>query len=634
MSEQSWTIVDSKELYKIPKWGAGYYDINDQGHLAVSTGSDKSSIDIKAVIDEIKDEGLSFPCVIRFHDILHSQVKQINEIFRKVIDEANYEGCYSGVFPVKVNQMSEVVEEIVKAGKRYDYGLEAGSKSELMAVLAMNSNKNSLTILNGYKDRRYIKLALLGTKIGRKMIVVVEQFSEIMPIIELSKELNVTPSIGLRGKMSVAGCGRWSGSSGEKAKFGLSIAEILNAVELFRLHNMGDCLELLHFHIGSQVPDIRSIKEAIGEAGRIYAKLVKKGIPLGYLDIGGGLGVDYDGSRSTNDSSINYTMKEYVSDVVNDLKKICNTEGVPHPNIVSESGRAITAHHSCVITNVTGNTHTITEFNTKRASGENTLVSSMRELEERLTEFSGLQEIYNNALQIKADCLNAFKLGIMELDERAKIETIYWRIVSEIYKRVKSLDQVPDELQGIENDIAPQYLCNFSVFQSVADSWAIDQVLPVIPIARLNERPEVKCSLADITCDSDGKIDRFIGEEDYSKTVALHELRVDEDYHVGIFMTGAYQDVMGDMHNLFGRLNEIHVFSDVEDSAGFYIEEVICGQTSGNVLSTMQYNPEYMAYKMKMNIDEEVARGKIQPRSGVELTNFYEDCLNGYTYLT
>ena len=634
MSEQSWAIEDSKKLYKIPQWGAGYYDINERGHLAVKQGSEKLSIDIKAVIDEIKEAGLGFPCVIRFHDILHSQVKKINETFRKVIDEADYEGRYLGVFPVKVNQMSEVVEEIVKAGKKYDYGLEAGSKSELMAVLAMNSNKNSLTILNGYKDHSYLKLALLGTKIGRKMIIIIEQFSEILPLIKLSKELDITPSVGLRGKMSVAGCGRWAGSSGEKAKFGLTVAEILKAVELFRHHNMGDCLELLHFHIGSQVPDIHSFKEAIGEAGRIYAKLIRAGVPLEYFDVGGGLGVDYDGSRSTNDSSINYTMKEYASDVVYALKQICDAEGVPHPNIVSESGRAVTAHHSCVITNVIGKINTTSEFNTKKVTGENALVSSMRGLEEALTESGDLQEIYNNALQIKADCLNAFKLGILELDERAKIETIYWRIVNEIYQKVKSLDQVPDELEGIEKDIAPQYLCNFSVFQSAADSWAIEQILPVIPIARLNEKPEVKCSLADITCDSDGKIDRFIDGEDHSETVALHELREDEDYHVGIFMTGAYQDVMGDMHNLFGRLNEVHVFSDTEDPAGFYIEEIIRGQSSGKVLSTMQYNPEYMAYKMKINIDEEVARGKIQPRAGVELTNFYEDCLSSYTYLS
>lgn len=636
MSEQLWTIMDSKKLYKIPQWGAGYYDVNDKGHLVVNPEGKNSPIDIKAVVDEIKEEGLGLPCVIRFHDVLHSQVKLLNETFRNVIDNANYEGRYLGVFPVKVNQMNEVVDEIVRAGKRYDYGLEAGSKSELLAVLAMNTNNSSLTILNGYKDRGYLRLALLGTRIGRKMVVVIEQFSEIMPLIELSREMGVTPMVGLRGKLSVAGSGRWSGSSGERAKFGLTAAEILKAVELFDEHNMKNCLELLHFHIGSQVPDIHSFKEAVGEAGRIYAKLVTKGIALEYIDIGGGLGVDYDGSRSTENSSINYTMKEYVSDVVHTLKQICNAEGVPHPNIVSESGRAVTAHHSCIITNVIGQVHTVTEFNTDRVTGENALVSEMRNLEVTLTESSDLQDIYNNANQIKEKCLSEFKLGVLGLDERAKIETIYWRIVNAIYKRTDLLNHMPSELQTIENNVAPQYLCNFSIFQSAADSWAIGQILPIVPIARLNERPEIRCSLADITCDSDGKINRFIGEDASQggcETIALHDLKSDEEYHVGIFMTGAYQDVMGDMHNLFGRLNEVHVFKDTEDPSGFYIEEIIRGQSAGQVLSIMQYNPEYMAYKMKMNIDEVVARGQIQPRKGVELTDFYEDSLSGYTYL-
>ena len=378
-------------------------------------------------------------------------------------------------------------------------------------------------------------------------------------------------------------------------------------------------------------------KDTVGEAGKIYAKLVTKGISLEYIDIGGGLGVDYDGSRSTKDSSINYTMKEYVSDVVLTLKQICNVEGVPHPNIVSESGRAVTAHHSCIITNVIGKIQADTEFNTDKVTGENELVSSMRQLEEALTESADLQEIYNGALQIKKDCLSAFKLGVLGLEERAKIETIYWRVVNNIYQRGKLLEHIPAELKTIENEIAPQYLCNFSVFQSAADSWAIDQILPVVPIARLDEKPEVKCSLADITCDSDGKEKHFIDEDisqGGSETVALHELRAGEEYHVGIFMTGAYQDVMGDMHNLFGRLNEVHVFKDPEHPSGFYMEEVIRGQTSGQVLSIMQYNPEYMAYKMKMNIDDVVARGQIQPRKGVELTDFYEDSLSGYTYLT
>jgi len=528
--------------------------------------------------------------------------------------------------------MQEVVEEIVDAGKMYDYGLEAGSKSELMAVLALNNNRNALTILNGYKDRDYLRLALTGNKIGRKMIIVIEKFSEIMPVIELSEEMKVLPIIGLRGKMNVPGCGHWSGSSGERAKFGLTVSEILKTVELFRKYHLNDCIRLFHFHIGSQIPEIDSFKDAISEGGRIYARLVQMGVPIEYFDIGGGLGVDYDGSGSGNNSSTDYSITDYITHVVHEIKQLCDFEGVPHPNIVSESGRAITAHHSCVVTNVIGKVETYNEFNTKKTTGEHILVNRMREIEEGLYKEEHLLEIHSAAVRIKNEALKDFKQGLLSLEERAKAETLYGRILQRIKEKMLELEKIPADLKEIEKEVAPKYLCNFSVFQSAADSWALDQVLPIVPIHRLNEKPTKRCTIADITCDSDGKIEIFIENEGHRKTIPLHDLN-ETTYFIGIFLTGAYQDVMGDMHNLFGRLNEVHVFSDDADPSGFYIEEMIRGQSAAEVLSTMQYNPDYMAYSVKKYIDREVSRGKIQPRMGVTLSNFYKKCLKGYTYL-
>ena len=629
---KGWTIEDAEKTYNISKWGDGFFGVNKLGNLVVCPNQkDEFAIDIFKVVEEMKEQGLSFPTVIRFHDILRSKVQILNQTFRNIIDEAEYEGRYMGVFPVKVNQMREVVEEIADAGQKYDFGLEAGSKSELLAVLSLNNNRNALTILNGYKDRDYLRLALMGNKIGRKMIIVIEKFCEVMPVIELSKDIEVLPLIGLRGKMSVPGCGHWSSSSGEKAKFGLTASEILKSVALFREHHMNDRIVLFHFHIGSQIPEIQSFRDAINEGGRVYCKLVRMGLPLQYFDVGGGLGVDYDGSKTTNNSSMNYDIQEYVSDIVYGLRKICDLEGVSHPNIVSESGRAVTAHHSCVVTNVIGKIETYTEFNTKKVTGEHVFVNNMRGLDESLIQETDLREAYSRAVQLRDEALDAFKLGVLTLEERAKIETLYYHIIQKITEMALALEQIPRELHGIENDIVPKYLCNFSVFQSAADSWALDQILPIVPIHRLNERPTKRCSIADITCDSDGKVDNFIENDGHRTTILLHDLD-EREYFIGIFLTGAYQDVMGDMHNLFGRLNEVHIFSDSDDPSGFYIEEVIKGQSAAEVLSTMQYNPEYMAYIVKKAIDREVSRGKIQPRMGVKFVDLYKDCLQGYTY--
>jgi len=634
-SDNSWTVDDSEQTYRVKRWGNGYFEIGNNGNLHVIPRYDQPNlkIDLREVVDEMHSTGIEFPAVIRFHDVLRSQVEKLNKAFISTIAESDYQGRYLGVFPVKVNQMREVIEEIVSAGESFDYGLEAGSKPELVAALAYNTNKNSLTILNGYKDESYLRLALLGLKIERNIVIVIEKFSELVALIKLSKELNVTPIIGLRAKMMVKGRGKWESSSGERGKFGLSIAEILNAVTLLKQEGMVEAIRLLHFHIGSQLTDIRSVKEAVQEASYIYAQLRKKGVPLEYVDVGGGLAVDYDGSQSTNDSSCNYNIEEYVADIVYGFKRSCDLAQVPHPNLVSESGRAITAHHSCVVTKIIGEIHPSgTQFSTEAVADEHFIVTNMRDIEIDITE-DNYQETYNDIAQLKEQAMGAFKLGVLTLTELAKVETIYWRILNCIDEILSKLNFIPEELQEIPEMLSSQYLANFSVFQSAADSWAIDQVLPIVPISRLDEKPRKLCSLVDITCDSDGKIDKFVGENTIAKHIPMHKLNHNEDYYIGIFLTGAYQDVMGDMHNLFGRLNEAHIVSYDDDPKDFYIEEVVKGSSIEHVLSTMQYTPQIMAQSIKKDIDKQIQLGKIKPREGVNLIDFYEACLTDYTYL-
>jgi len=632
----TWSAIDSESVYRVSRWSDGYYKIGENGHLfmAPNDASGSQGIDIYSVIEEVKENNIQFPLVMRFHDVLRSQVIALNETFDRVIKEYDYQGEYMGVYPIKVNQMREVVEEIVDAGTPYKYGLEAGSKAELLSVLAYNTNQDSLTILNGYKDEDYIRLALLGVKLKRNIVFVVEKYSELKTLIRIAKEHKVEPMIGLRMRMMVKGRGKWESSSGIRAKFGLSIAEILNALAFLKEEGMEHCVSLLHFHIGSQLTDIRAIKEAVSEAGRIYAKLVQQGVPLKYVDVGGGLGVDYDGTRSTSDSSKNYSLEEYVSDVVDGFKQICDLENVAHPNIVTESGRSITAHHSCVIMPILGeiNPSTVVQSYKERAN-EHMLVSNMRELIDTLEEKQNPQETFNDASQLKEESLSAFKLGILSLEEMAELETLYWQVIAKIQRVIDGSDFVSEELEEVHSLLSSQYLCNFSVFQSAADSWAIDQVLPIVPIHRLNEKPNKSCSLVDITCDSDGKVDKFIGENGIENTLPLHTLNEDEDYYIGMFLTGAYQDVMGDMHNLFGRLNEVHVFSSTSEPEGFYIEEFVHGSKAQHVLGTMQYNTDLMARRIKKLVDKNVANGEIGQREGVKWVDFYEDCLESYTYL-
>ncbi|WP_334050067.1 biosynthetic arginine decarboxylase [Alteromonas gracilis] len=631
-----WSIEEAERVYGVSQWGGGYFQIGENGNVHITPVPEDPSIqiDFNSVIEDIRKEGVQFPVVVRFHDILRSQVAGLNKAFRSSIKEAEYQGQYQGVYPVKVNQMREVVEEIVDAGKPFNYGLEAGSKAELLTVLAMNTNEESLTILNGYKDDEVMRLALLGRKLGRRVVVVVEKYTELLLLVKIAKELEIDPIIGVRSKMTVKGRGKWESSGGERAKFGLTITEIINAARYLEEQGMAHCLKLLHFHIGSQLTDIRAVKEAVTEGARIYADLHKMGFELDYVDVGGGLGIDYDGSNSTNESSRNYSMQEYVADVVYGMKEMCDLEGVPHPHLVSESGRAITAHHSCVITEIVGEIKSnASHMDTSATEGEHFFLKNMRELADTFDEQTNMHEIYNDASQYKEQALDAFKLRVLSLEELGKIETLYWQIMGRLQLWYRNEEYVPEELQELDYSLSSQYLCNFSVFQSAADTWAIDQLLPVVPLTRMNEEPTINCSLVDITCDSDGKIDQFTIGREITDVLPMHPLKKDEPYYVGLFLTGAYQDVMGDMHNLFGRLNEVHIYSYDDDPEDFYIEEVVKGSSVEDVLNIMQYNPRAMASDVKRLIDKQVWDGKLNPREGVRWTDFYENCLAGYTYL-
>ncbi|MCO4753852.1 MAG: biosynthetic arginine decarboxylase [Bacteriovoracaceae bacterium] len=637
MNSSNWSVEDAVNEYQILRWGDGYFTVNAEGELCASPSQDPNGhkISLAEIIKEMKDENIAFPCVIRFHDILRSQVRNINKLFAKTIEEAKFDGKYMGVYPIKVNQLREVVEEVVDAGLEFSYGLEAGSKAELMTVLTYNQNPKALTILNGYKDKDYMRLALLGQQIGRNMVVVIEKFSEIHLLLEVIKETGVVPMIGVRAKLTSKASGKWADSSGEFAKFGLSVPEIIDLIELLKEKELLHALNLFHFHVGSQIPDIRTIKECLTEGARIYCELIKLGAPIEYFDVGGGVGINYDGSRSNQPSSTNYALADYVGDVVYILRDICNDSGVKHPSIVNEAGRVITAHHSCVVTNVFGNVELAKpkDISTESNPEDHLLLRNIKHLYRELNH-SNYQDVYNDACIIKDEAVSAFKLGVIGIIERSQIEGLYWNICHQTLSMTENEKYVPGEIKKLKFVLADKYLCNFSVFQSTPDSWAINQILPVVPLKKLNEAPTKECTLADITCDSDGKIAQFLGPDGHQPTLALHQLEKGEEYPIGVFLTGAYQDVMGDMHNLFGRLNEVHVYGDQDDPKGFYIEEFIHGNSAAEVLRVMQYNPEEMCKKIKSEIDKRVKTGSIKPRVGVKLTDFFEAKIKDYTYLS
>ncbi|MEI6566941.1 MAG: biosynthetic arginine decarboxylase [Verrucomicrobiota bacterium] len=640
-ASSAWSIQQARNLYNIHRWGADYFDINEAGHVVAKPLMEAgASVDLTDVIEEAKGRGLKFPLLIRFQDILRHRVESINKAFRSAISEFGYQGNYRGVFPVKVNQLREVVEEILDAGRPFDYGLEVGSKPELYAGLALQSQVGSLIVCNGYKDAQFIRVALLGTKLGKKVILIVEKLEELRQVISISRQLGVEPLIGVRARLLSKGGGKWAESAGENAKFGLSTAELLEATQMLTAEGLGHCFKLLHFHIGSQVPDILIVKRAVQEAARFYAKLYKMGFQIEYLDVGGGLGVDYDGSRSAFDSSTNYTLQEYANDIVYYIADVCNMEKVPHPCIISESGRAVVAHHSVLIVEVFG-AIAKNRPNSALVDGsekDQVLVKELLDIRKNLPKLNKL-EAYHDALERREDAQHMFTLGMLELPDKAKIENLYWEISQEVVDSFRGQAYIPEEILKLDDSLADQYLCNFSVFQSLLDHWALGQLFPIMPISRLNERPTREATLVDITCDSDGQINKFIDLRDVRDTLPLHPLQqnangAQDPYRIGFFLMGAYQDIMGDLHNLFGRVNEVHVFLDPDEPSGYYVEEIIEGTTIVQALDSVQYDEKELKRQMKAQVDDAIKSDRMKPSEAMRLLDDYERGLREYTYLS
>ena len=631
---ESWDIPSAIALYNIDRWGSGYFTINRVGNIQVMpTQSQNRAIDLMEVIREARERNLTFPLVVRFQDLLRHRVETINRAFQSAISEANYQNVYKGVFPIKVNQLREVVEEIMDAGRPYAFGLEAGSKPELIAALALHRDPESLIICNGYKDPTFIQNALLGRKLGKQVIMVVEKLEEVRQIVQVSREMNVSPMIGLRVRLQARGSGKWATSGGENAKFGLSTADLVAGSNFLKSEGLADALRLVHFHVGSQVPDIGVIKRAVREGARFYAKLSKMGHPMQFLDVGGGLGVDYDGSRTAFDSSMNYTLQEYARDVVYNILDVCDSEKVPHPTIVSESGRAIVAHHSVLVVEAFGSIEKgPAELSLEMKENDPKLLQDIAETQRGLAKQNRLESLHD-AQQIKEQAQSMFELGLLDLEIKAKIETIYWQIAQSVVELCRGMRYVPEEVKELETALGDQYLCNFSVFQSLPDHWALGQLFPIMPVHNLNQPPDRNGTLADITCDSDGKVGKFIDLQDVRETLPLHRIRSGEPYYLGFFLMGAYQDIMGDLHNLFGRVNEVHLFLDEDEESGWYVEEIIEGSTVGSVLSMTQWDQNELIRLVKAQTDAAIKSDRLKPSEAMRLLAEYERGLKGYTYL-
>jgi arginine decarboxylase len=637
VATDAWTTDDATSLYMIDRWGGGYFGVNAEGNLTIAPLQERGkSIALREVVEAASEQGLRTPLLIRFQDLLRHRVRVLNEAFAVAIQENKFRGTYRGVFPIKVNQLREVVEEILDAGRPFHFGVEVGSKPEVFAGLSVHTDNESLIVCNGYKDDNFIRTALLGRKLGKKVILIAEKLSEVRAITRVAKEMNVEPLIGLRVRLVSKGAGRWATSGGEHAKFGLSTEEILIATQIMRDASMSSALKLLHFHIGSQVPDILIIKRAVREAARHYAKLRKMGHSIEYLDVGGGLAIDYDGSRSTFHSSMNYTLEEYARDIVYNIGDVCDEEKVPHPDIVSESGRAIVAHHSVLIVQAFGSIEKTpmrpAEVPTK---DEHKLIKDLLYTESHLSD-RNLLESWHDLQQVKEEAQKMFELGLLDLPVKARVESLFWRTAERMQEMLSHADpgDVPDDLAELKTQLADQYICNFSVFQSLLDHWALGALFPVVPIHRLDERPITESTLVDITCDSDGKVSKFIDLADTRDTLPLHPLRPGEPYYLGLFLTGAYQDIMGDIHNLFGRVNEVHVFLDDDEDCGYYLEETIAGNTIKEVLDMTQYDPQTLISKVKAQVDAAIKQDRLKPTEGMRLLADYERGLKDQTYLS
>src|SRR4051812_30642352 len=633
--KNEWDVEAAISTYNVDGWGTGYYSVNAAGNAEVRPRKEKGgAIDILDVVNEARNRGLGFPLVIRFQDLLRHRVESVNCAFQRAIEEFGYKNHYRGVFPIKVNQLREVIEEIVDAGQEFHFGLEAGSKPELVAALAMHKDPESLIICNGYKDRAFIRIALLGGKLGKRVVIVVEKLEELEQAIRASKEVGVEPMIGIRVRLYSKGPGKGTQGGGDNAKCVWDAASLVAPSEMLKAAGLSHCLKLVHFHVGSQVPDISTIKRAVREAARYYAKLFKLGHELGYLDVGGGLGVHYDGSRSDFDSSANYSLQEYANDVVWNIMDVCDSEAVAHPMIVSEGGRAIVAHHSVLVIEAFSSIEkTAPKLKVEATEKDHKLVGEILDVKQRLRRGNRIESLHD-IQQIKEESQHTFDLGLLELDSKAKIDTVYWQLAQQIVNMHRGLRFVPDEVKQLETSLGDQYICNFSVFQSLLDHWALGQLFPIMPIHRLSSPPDRNGMIVDITCDSDGKVSKFIDLQDVKETLPLHRIIPGEIYYLGVFMVGAYQDIMGDLHNLFGRVTEVHVFLDPDEESGWYIEEVIEGSTIGEVLSMTQWDKVELMRRLKAQTDAAIKTDFLKPSEAMKLLMDYERILGEYTYLS
>jgi arginine decarboxylase len=636
---QPWRIEDSLELYHVGGWGKGYFSINAAGHVVVRPDTQpEREIDLYEVVQGLKARDLTAPVVVRFSDILAHRLSHLNAAFAQAIAENDYQNRYTAAYPIKVNQQRLVVEEVYRYGKEFGFGLEAGSKPELLAVMAMTENSpERLIICNGFKDDSYIEAVTLATKLGRTIIPVVENFEELGLILKHAEAYNVRPRIGVRVKLSSEGSGRWRDSAGDRSKFGLFITEILEMLEVLKGKGMLDCLQLVHCHPGSQLQDIRRIKDAINELAHVYAELKRLGAGLSYIDVGGGLGVDYDGSGTNFSSSMNYTLNEYANDVVYRIASVCNARDIPHPMIVSESGRAIAAYSSVLIFNALGSSvldrFRVTGRETEDYDGDDELPQPVQDLFEAYRSVSErrLVECYHDTMTAREQALQMFNLGLLSLTFRGLAERLYWATCAKIRDCLRKLDRIPEELEELEASLSDTYFCNFSVFQSLPDSWAIDQLFPIMPIHRLTERPTRNAVLADITCDSDGKIDHFVSMRDVKRTLELHDLKPGDDYYLGAFLVGAYQETLGDLHNLFGDTHVVHI--RLHDEGGWWIEEVVKGDTANKVLEYMEYDVAELYPALSRDCERAVRDGRMTIAESQAVKRFYEAELNGYSYL-
>lgn len=628
---KKWTIEDSKELYNINGWGVSYFGINEKGNAYVTPCKDNTQIDLRDVMDELTLRNVSAPVLLRFPDILDNRIEKTASCFEQASKEYDYKGENFIIYPIKVNQMQPVVEEIISHGQKFNLGLEAGSKPELHAVIAVQCQSDSLIICNGYKDQSYIELALLAQKMGKRIFIVVEKLNELDIIAKAAKKIGVRPNIGIRIKLASSGSGKWEESGGDASKFGLNSSELLVALKMLEEKGLKDCVHLIHFHIGSQITKIRRIQTALREAAQYYINLHKMGYNVTFVDCGGGLGVDYDGTRSSNsESSVNYSIQEYVNDCVYTFVEAADKNAIAHPNIITESGRSLSAHHSVLVIDVL-ETASVPQMPEEFEPSENDhqLVKDLYEIWDNLTPRNMLED-WHDAEQIRDEALDLFSHGIVDLQTRAEIESMYWSVCHEINILTKSLKHIPEELRNLDKLLADKYFCNFSLFQSLPDSWAIDQLFPIMPIQRLNEQPKRNATLQDITCDSDGKITNFVTSRNISHVLPIHSLKKNEPYYLGVFLAGAYQEILGDLHNLFGDTNAVHI--SVKNGK-YHIDQIFDGETVADVLDYVQYNPKKLVRQLETWVSKSVKLGKISLEEGKEFLENYRSGLYGYTYL-